>query len=519
MKGIIGKFFFQFGVTISVAVLISLLEALTLAPMRCSRLLEVGERASRLERWVEHRLRAPRRRLPARCWCRRCTTAGSCWPGRPSSSSLSLGHRQAAAAGVRPLAGHEPLRDPLPDPGRLEPRHHRPRPRARSSASCSRGPRSTCYGGFVGGFGGGEVNSGFVFVTHEGPGDRPRRPEDRAGGSRSRSSWTSRGRRRARIPGARDRAAGLLAARLQRRPRRRLPGRVQHPRPRLGRARPRLARDHGEDARVGAGDRRRQRLPGRHARGAGGPRPQQGGRPRDLAWPTIGETINSAIGGQRVGKFKDKGRRFDIRVRLLAPQRQRPEDIERLLVRTGGGGLVRLGDIVRIEQRPTLQAITRRDRERAITHLRQRRPRRLAGRRHRRARCRSRARSCPTATARVPSGTRAAFRESFDSLLLRLRARPDRRLHGAGRRSSTPSPTRSRCCWPCPSASAARSSRSGSGRPEHQRLQHARHHPAHGDRQEELDPARGLHEPDPRARAWSATRRCCRPARSACGRS
>ena len=44
MKGIIGKFFFQFGVTISVAVLLSLLEALTLTPMRCSRFLEVGER-------------------------------------------------------------------------------------------------------------------------------------------------------------------------------------------------------------------------------------------------------------------------------------------------------------------------------------------------------------------------------------------------------------------------------------------------------------------------------------------
>jgi multidrug efflux pump subunit AcrB len=48
MKGIIGKFFFQFGVTISVAVLISLLEALTLAPMRCSQFLEVGERQGRL---------------------------------------------------------------------------------------------------------------------------------------------------------------------------------------------------------------------------------------------------------------------------------------------------------------------------------------------------------------------------------------------------------------------------------------------------------------------------------------
>src|SRR5260221_151249 len=44
MKGIIGKFFFQFGVTISVTLLLSLLEALTLAPMRCSRFLEVGKR-------------------------------------------------------------------------------------------------------------------------------------------------------------------------------------------------------------------------------------------------------------------------------------------------------------------------------------------------------------------------------------------------------------------------------------------------------------------------------------------
>src|SRR5262245_8540783 len=53
MKGIIGKFFFQFGVTISVAVLISLLEALTLAPMRCSRFLEVGERRGKLGQKVD----------------------------------------------------------------------------------------------------------------------------------------------------------------------------------------------------------------------------------------------------------------------------------------------------------------------------------------------------------------------------------------------------------------------------------------------------------------------------------
>ena len=53
MKGIIGKFFFQFGVTISVAVLLSLLEALTLAPMRCSQMLTDGAARSRMGAFMD----------------------------------------------------------------------------------------------------------------------------------------------------------------------------------------------------------------------------------------------------------------------------------------------------------------------------------------------------------------------------------------------------------------------------------------------------------------------------------
>jgi hydrophobe/amphiphile efflux-1 (HAE1) family protein len=53
MKGIIGKFFFQFGITITVAVLLSLLEALTLTPMRCSQFVDIGERKTRLGKSVE----------------------------------------------------------------------------------------------------------------------------------------------------------------------------------------------------------------------------------------------------------------------------------------------------------------------------------------------------------------------------------------------------------------------------------------------------------------------------------
>ncbi|MGZ3807263.1 MAG: efflux RND transporter permease subunit [Bacteriovorax sp.] len=41
MKGVIGRYFLQYGITVAVAVLLSLLEALTLTPMRCSRFLKV----------------------------------------------------------------------------------------------------------------------------------------------------------------------------------------------------------------------------------------------------------------------------------------------------------------------------------------------------------------------------------------------------------------------------------------------------------------------------------------------
>lgn len=48
MNGIVGKYFLQFGVTISVAVLFSLLEALTITPMRSSYLSQSTERTTRI---------------------------------------------------------------------------------------------------------------------------------------------------------------------------------------------------------------------------------------------------------------------------------------------------------------------------------------------------------------------------------------------------------------------------------------------------------------------------------------
>lgn len=58
MQGVVGAFLFQFGVTLAVTVIISLLEAWRFAPMRCSQFLEagttdwVGRASNRLMDWM-----------------------------------------------------------------------------------------------------------------------------------------------------------------------------------------------------------------------------------------------------------------------------------------------------------------------------------------------------------------------------------------------------------------------------------------------------------------------------------
>ena len=70
MQGIIGKFFFQFGITLSGAVLISLLEAVTLTPMRCSQFVHAPDETKGFAGYVAgqfHHLSAFYSRLLT--WC------------------------------------------------------------------------------------------------------------------------------------------------------------------------------------------------------------------------------------------------------------------------------------------------------------------------------------------------------------------------------------------------------------------------------------------------------------------
>ncbi|HLA78743.1 MAG TPA: efflux RND transporter permease subunit [Vicinamibacteria bacterium] len=410
MKGIIGRFFFQFGVTISVAVLLSLLEALTLAPMRCSRFLEVGERQSRLGHAMDRlfaKLSASYLRLLAPALHHRGWVMG----GALTFFLLSLGLLRLLPQEFSPTVDSSrfSVRFMTPVGSSLEVTD---RAFKRIEAFLStRGEVERFFGG-VGGMGGaGDVSSGFLFVTLKEPGQRPR---DAQTGKRLTQQQF--------MDVARKALAGIPGVRVA----------LQDPSQQGftgGRGFPVELSIRGHDWGVLA-EKANQIMERMRASGStadvdsdyrvGMPEVQvipDRNKAADLgiSMADIGDTINAAIGGARVGKFKDQGRRFDIRVRLLGQQRERAEDIERLLVRTRSGALVRLGDLVTIRQQPSLQAITRKDRQRAITIFAN-----MASGVSQADAIESSLRIArevlPDGYRALPSGTSQAFQESFQSL-------------------------------------------------------------------------------------------------------
>jgi hydrophobic/amphiphilic exporter-1 (mainly G- bacteria), HAE1 family len=85
---------------------------------------------------------------------------------------------------------------------------------------------------------------------------------------------------------------------------------------------------------------------------------------------TVAEAINFLISGEvDVTKFKDeaRGRRYDVRARLFAQDRFNPDDLGKLYVRAKNGSLVRLSNIASFREGGGSSIINRVDRQRAIT--------------------------------------------------------------------------------------------------------------------------------------------------------
>lgn len=81
----------------------------------------------------------------------------------------------------------------------------------------------------------------------------------------------------------------------------------------------------------------------------------------------VATTVRSLIGGVDAARFRAGGERFDVRIRLDAPFRRGAADIERLTVRNRDGALIRVGSVGRVEPSTGPVQINRYNRTRVVT--------------------------------------------------------------------------------------------------------------------------------------------------------
>lgn len=363
MDGIIGKYFFQFGITISVAVGLSYFEALTLTPMRTSRFMEESERHSKLGQFVDRIFD----KLVA--WYTKCLD----W---------SLHHRfillTSSAiffAATFALVKYIPkefvpvqdtsnfmIRVKTPDGSSLEYTNKATEEVEKYLMSRKEVKR---YFVAVGGFGGSmESNTSNLFVTLNDPKDRPIDPktgkpiyqpdflnivrahfkEYKAGKvfvqDTSQSGFSASGRGfpveftitggdwPTLIKASKDIMAEMKSSGIY----------VD------------TDTDYKESV------KEIQVFPDRDK-----------AKLRGVSVQEIGTTINALIGGVVIGKYSKSGHRNDVRIKMADASKDKLEDLKKIYVRNTQGELIKLLDVVIVKELPGVQSINRRARQRAIT--------------------------------------------------------------------------------------------------------------------------------------------------------
>lgn len=353
MKGIIGRFFFQFGITISAAVLLSLLEAITLIPMRSSEFMESTESHGAFARYIDrtfHRLENLYRRILRLVLDWRVTTV-------IVAIVLFIGSLL-----LSPMIRKEFI--PAQDQSMFMIRFQTP---VGSSIEYTMSklteiekliksrPEVSHYFAAVGGLSGGEVNAGIVFMTLKPIKERTLSQDDMMALFRDtlnkvpdlhvvaqdlslRGFTAQRGYpiefniRGSEWPVLKEKTEAILK--------------------KFGDTG--LVTDLDTDYRTGQPEI--HVIPLREEAAA-----------RGISIEDISNTVAAAMGGARVGKFTKGSRRYDVRLRLEQKDRLKPEDIMALQLRNTYGEIVPIKDVVKIEEVPTLQTITRRNRERSIS--------------------------------------------------------------------------------------------------------------------------------------------------------
>jgi HAE1 family hydrophobic/amphiphilic exporter-1 len=360
MQGIIGKFFFQFGVTMTAAVMLSLLEALTLTPMRCSQFVD-AERSLWIGRAMD--------RLMERARLSYAALLGRLLNHRWAVILVSAAVFAASLSLIKFIPKEF---SPAQDQSRFLARVQMPvgtplevTAKAMEVAEkwAMAQPNIRTFMANTGGFGGGQVNQGMLMIAMKPPAERVP------------------------LPGAKKPPTQQEFMRYARKPLNAIPGvsRVAIQDPSLGgftaqRGFPVEFSVRGPDWEK-LGDYSRQVMDKMTASGKmvdvdtdyqeGMPEVQvvpdrEKAAARGVSVSSIGDAVNSMIGGVRAGKFTRGGKRYDIRVQLLDKDRRDPKDINKIWVRNNRGEVIRLSEVVRVEQKTTLLTISRKNRERAI---------------------------------------------------------------------------------------------------------------------------------------------------------
>jgi multidrug efflux pump len=357
MEGLVGKFLYQFGVVLSVAVALSLLEALTITPARCAQILNLeGARANALTRGMDRLMHLLAKAYGA--------LLGPVLRVRYLVILASIGLFVLTFPMLKAL-GAKWETVPPQDQSRFMLQMRTPPGSSIDytdektqivEAFLAGRPETNRYYFSVGGFQGGEVDSAVAFITLKPPSQRSLTQQQfinlcrvelaKIPGIQCFPTDPSTN-----LPGVGGRGQAQVQFYIQGQDWKKLTELSKQLMERMKASRTIV--DVDSDYRLGSPEVKI--------------RPDRK-RASDLgiSMETIGRTVDGLVGGVRIVKFKDQGRRYDVRVRLLADQRLRPDDIEKIYVRSKSGELLRLSDVVNVSIEPALMSITRENRSRAI---------------------------------------------------------------------------------------------------------------------------------------------------------
>jgi hydrophobe/amphiphile efflux-1 (HAE1) family protein len=360
MSGIIGQFFYQFGMTISIAVALSLLEALMLTPMRCSQFLQVGERVSTIGKIMDHTFQ----------WLAAKYSGGLQWAlkhkkfvifGSLTLFILSLGFMSLLRKEFVPSQDQSMFLVSIKTPVGSSIDYTNDIFKQAEKFIMSR-PETNRYFAAVGGFGGGVANQGSIFVTLKDPQNRPIDPVKHHRLKQSEVMAVFR-KELNKIPHLRASIQDLSLSGFS--AKRGFPVAIMVQGPdwsklvsysqkiREAMSKSSLMVDVDTDYQEGATEI--QVVPDRIKAAE-----------RGVTIEDINNAVSATIGSLKISQYTHNDKRYDIKIRLIPSQRSKAEDILNLWVWNNRGELVQLKDLVKIEEKPAAVIITRSNRERAL---------------------------------------------------------------------------------------------------------------------------------------------------------